>query len=128
MIEIMECGIARLKCGVIPVKYPKSEINQPARDPSQVLSFPDANASNGVGRQIVASGVKHQRLGTFKPGGASSNQKGDLKKEGFRRSFFCKIAKKDIANRSLAFSVASASSIGPQNRVPPLIELVFLFL
>jgi len=28
----------------------------------------------------------------------------------------------------VAFSVLSASSIGPQNRVPPLIELVFLFL
>jgi hypothetical protein len=94
MIEIMECGIARFEFGVIAVKQTKSEINQPARDSSQVLPFPDANASNGLDRQIVASGVEHQRLGKFKPRGASSNQKGDLKRRGLTIFFSAKLRKK----------------------------------
>jgi len=62
----------------------------------------------------------------FNPGTSSGKQKSTLKKAG-SPAFFCKYAKKEIANLSVAFSVLSASSIGPQKRVPPLIELVFLF-
>jgi hypothetical protein len=81
MIKIVERGIARFELRAIPVKQPKGEINQLERYPGQFLSFPDANALSGLDRQIIASGVKHQRPGTFKPREASSNQKCDLKKE-----------------------------------------------
>jgi hypothetical protein len=88
MIEIMERGIAWPQFRAIPMKESKSEINESACRPSQVLSFPDANASNGLNREVIASGMEHQRLGTFKPRKASGNQKRRSQKRRGRTIFF----------------------------------------